>query len=1303
MAEPQKSLLDQEMLPPPEIPRGAIPPTGPGVADPQDIPQRVDARPPQPPQDDYTGPTIQAYEPTGLQKVIDFFIGKPSERPIIDPQAGLGSPENPIRAWGAQAGRSAVWTAYKASKGLMLDAPDLLWAGLTRVVPDEYLAEWARDKPLDEVVLEAMRYDPAGMTEMIGETAGFVGRLRTAGGILKGIRGAGPTAAGVGQKVLEAAEMGATAGAIGEGVKAGSAVLQPGATAEDYGYQGGQTILKDAAIMAAFELLSIGGGAAWKALKGTEKSRALKMLGLKKGATEEEIKEAARKMAKKTLGLPETATNAQAWDAAQVALKQGLASGQPQAHPVLQEMQRIHNSRQYLLDLAKKDIVTRRAQFAKGLPGEAPKPPKAKARKPKRPPKASTPATPEPGPAPAAPAPLATGGEPSPGQARAMEKALAKSKLGPSEGVPAPSAVLTRIARQQTRGFRAVPNLYDYTFTSASERLRPLGDSGAMLADDLQRISWRSIEWSNKIIDDAKQHFRGLSSRQRKLVAMGLDGEVPLDQLPPKLRRRVIALRPIMDRPIDWFIRMGGMRRVGGEWRPATKSGHAFPQVLTDEARAKLEKLASGNITHPDSFEFLEAFIPLNPGLKPNDIAARLIHWRDNNMRPISPNLEESRLHIPAKYREWDPNKVLPQMWRRQAPLLAAWETWGYKEGYLRFPTMETHLEAILAQYPEAKGTIDEVREWAANTFGLPVHKVQALADASEAIRYYNYVSKYATNPLSALKNMLDRIPAALRVGDMGSVVTGLIHAPPFFRLGAPSSRALYRELNRRGIVIPHTAMSVDAREGGLVTTAINLMPHLTETGNEQLVGIVRAAQLNRDLAALRKYYETDVGAWEQTIYRAIQPLLQVAGRSRALREQRVLQMKRGDRSGQGLLSDEEWLNQVMQKELEHPKARTDPLAYLGDPQELLKRVTNRGIVDEDTYNAFLHRIVADNTFAMTIARQPVWWHTNFSLRTFGQYKTWPLGNAYILWRDVIKYTAKTGDVSRLIRTVVGFFIAGEMYNIAADYLLNRNESILRGLRTDVGGKEIARRVAKDIVEGGLLSAVELLSYGFIDALGGPFLSNLKNLGAAARHLVAEPKQAPDVVKDLARREVVPLRHGEAILKRFEAKFGDRNDLTPDFYRLAHKAALWARTKKGENVKYWVDRVTMGFPEWKPADTTLQMDMARRALVAGDIDEAAGHLVKAMRWQREDILAQEGTGGDISDAFRRMESDLINSGPLGPVKKEWHDEFEASLSQSDRAALNDVMTRWTTHVGKAMARASASLEKELGLKDKEQQ
>ncbi len=189
-------------------------------------------------------------------------------------------------------------TFLKFGKGMTLNAPDMVWALIKRITPDDVWDEEVKNMTLDEAMDWAGGYTPSGFQKGVGELAEFMGRLKTVAPIAQkiGVIGNTPKSITALEEAFETAKLFGAA-AVAQQVSAGASdVIDP--TEAEYGFEGPKAVLRDMAIGAILSLAHSGAKGLWSKLTPSEEARALKILGLKEGASQEEITRAANSLAR---------------------------------------------------------------------------------------------------------------------------------------------------------------------------------------------------------------------------------------------------------------------------------------------------------------------------------------------------------------------------------------------------------------------------------------------------------------------------------------------------------------------------------------------------------------------------------------------------------------------------------------------------------------------------------------------------------------------------------------------------------------------------------------------------------------------------------------------------------------------------------------------------------------------------------------------------------------------------------------------------------------------------------------------
>ena len=197
----------------------------------------------------FAGPTtIGAPDPTSWQKFKNFFQAK--RTPL---------PPNPTRMEKADrvfdvAVGTPLRVFLKFAKGKTLNIPDLMWAGIKKITPDDLWEDEVGKMNLDQAMDWAAGYDPSGFEKVTGGLAEFIGRLSTAGKIGRqtGVLAKKDFVPYLGKlgRASEAAKMFGLAG-LGEQISKGIAEQ---IDESDYGYEGAKGVLIDMGIGAGLSL-----------------------------------------------------------------------------------------------------------------------------------------------------------------------------------------------------------------------------------------------------------------------------------------------------------------------------------------------------------------------------------------------------------------------------------------------------------------------------------------------------------------------------------------------------------------------------------------------------------------------------------------------------------------------------------------------------------------------------------------------------------------------------------------------------------------------------------------------------------------------------------------------------------------------------------------------------------------------------------------------------------------------------------------------------------------------------------------
>lgn len=207
---------------------------------------RTDLEPPEEPE--IFPPGLYATpERTKLQQVGDFFVGKPEDRQYLPPDA---TPIEKIDYTLKTVASLPLRAFVKFGKGLLLNTPDIAWAAIKKLVPDAIAPE-VEKMNLDEAMDWAMGYNPSGFSRLISGIAEFAGSIKTVGKLL-------PKAPKDISLLRKAGDTGLKFAIAAAGRETSKGIAGAIDEEADFGYRGGQAIIEDYLLGAAFSVAGAG-------------------------------------------------------------------------------------------------------------------------------------------------------------------------------------------------------------------------------------------------------------------------------------------------------------------------------------------------------------------------------------------------------------------------------------------------------------------------------------------------------------------------------------------------------------------------------------------------------------------------------------------------------------------------------------------------------------------------------------------------------------------------------------------------------------------------------------------------------------------------------------------------------------------------------------------------------------------------------------------------------------------------------------------------------------------------------------
>jgi len=773
-------------------------------------------------------------------------------------------------------------------------------------------------------------------------------------------------------------------------------------------------------------------------------------------------------------------------------------------------------------------------------------------------------------------------------------------------------------------GTKGVTNSIDFARASSEiaqnllqkgvTRFRTMGPGGEQIADDIEYISFKVEQNSNVDTLGVADAYKGMSKAQREMI--GKWANERLDKAPPKaIQDAEKALNEIMDRAMEEAAELG-MKRViytpkrtpGGIERvkevvPVGGSGRWYPQIPNKAGEKFLNAAEKKGKSDPKVFQWAEAQVVDGKFKTVDDAVTALQDFRNNQLRGVNGYLEKSRVDLPEEYIEWDGLKTLPHLIRKNWSTVEGVRKWGYDAEGRSFPGANKLLEQIRTD----KGSTHEanVREFIRSNFGLGSNANLAEKKLSDIVRGYQFTTKVSMSPLTIARNMLDRIAKGYMISPVATI-QAMKDYPPFLNAFIESARLLEREMIERGAVFGHGSLS-EGYEPGSVASELAAAPFTTsERGNQAFIALVSYRKLMADIANLHKQsprlWKILTGNTERAIKERLKPL------------------------GEKTLAKIESGEQLTQEEI----------------------------------SWFLHQAVRDKAFPKIASTKEAWYDSHPLRKIFMQFKTWSARQTAMLYNDVLKYTAKTGDPTRIINYLVGIFVAGELYNILRDTVKDRNESVYSQLKLSKEERKIGRAILKDLVDGGLVGMLADFTYGIFDWGIGPTGSTAKEGLKTASRIIKEFDLKGEVVGELAKKELTPIQQIESVMKKF-----DKDSMYTDYSKWRSRAWEFANDAKTpeEKLYAWTDRALFGRNRINPGEHSMAYEMINRQIIAGDIDDAAEYVSL--------LVSRADTPEELMKIRTGLKSSMTRRGPLGGLGKE-RGNFLGKLTTEERTEVLDL-------------------------------
>jgi hypothetical protein len=761
-------------------------------------------------------------------------------------------------------------------------------------------------------------------------------------------------------------------------------------------------------------------------------------------------------------------------------------------------------------------------------------------------------------------------------------------------------------------------------FPSVANYIDTLGSAGKLISDDIRDIDFVVTKKANNDMMDTREVFKGLTAAGRVKLAKLVNGRIKPADASASLNERAVKWRKILDRAMNEARDIGMKRNVGGKKIAVGGSGKAIPQIpnsagvkFLDAAHAKGQAdvrvfvWAQGQVTKGKYETVAEAVNALN-------------RFRDQSMRGYNRYLESERVELPEEFLEWDMKHVMPNLYKNNWMTVESVRKWGNK-----YELIDSRTETIKGEIGTDEA--ERVKSYIEVAFGKKRAANKWAQGLSNNMRAYQFHTKVAASPLTIYRNTTDRFSKMLTLSQHPGVVLKVLKDyPPFLNMFIKSAQAIEEDMIRRGAVFAHGSLAEGYEAGSAIGEMITQPFGESEIGNQVHIGLTKYIQLRKDLVKLNALTKGELA--KRIEGRAIKPF--------------------GKHKFQ------------------------DPVVYrvkeMGGDQ-IIEALVKGEPVTEDMIDRVIHDTVKNKAYPQTLATKPIWYDQHPMVKAMIQFKTWPVRDIEMIWRDVIKYTTKTGDPSRLIGFLVGIALTGEIYNIARDWLYNKDESVLSALTDDekTDAKEIGIRILSDMFDGSGFGLVTDFTYGVFDWVKGVPAGTAKNVKEFGTAVVKQPSLAPEALRRLIEKEATPARQVKALIDKIDKAFFNRNNITEEYYKyraaaFEYKDGYLSPTWKEKAIGYH-DDIFWGGESHKPGKNTLTHQMLARQIVVGDYGDAVKYAALALKSEDESSLKS------IMKSFYS---------PVGPVKEGRRRDFYKELGAPDGAEARNIQNNFERQVDK---------------------
>lgn len=776
------------------------------------------------------------------------------------------------------------------------------------------------------------------------------------------------------------------------------------------------------------------------------------------------------------------------------------------------------------------------------------------------------------------------------------------------------------------------------------DHLKSIGVRGKQVSSDLDQIAQRAQKQINNSELDYREIFKGVSKENREKIAKFLNGRI--EKAPKWIQVRAEKLREVLDMMMTSARDVGIERRVGGKKVEIRGSGKAFPQVTNALGDKILKDAGRHGLSSPSVLEVAEEAVQLGLADSVEEYVVQLQRFREDQLRGVSSYLERTRVELPERFIEWDPDRVIESLLQRTWLTIEGTRQWGADKAGKSFPSLMVQIEGIRQESPDEAKLLEQYINAA---FGKELLSSEAMRNISGTVRGYQFITKISVSPLTIARNMLDRFAKSAAMAPASVTLKTIVQYPPFINAFLKHSREYEEEIIRRGAVFSNTAIGEGYQPGHLATKLIGKAFASSERGNQVFLALQKKNAIDYNLRLLRT--NPKVAA--------------------------ILDKRIG-----GILSPMEAIGRS-------PRQALSRLKDIGN-DDLIKKLESVDSISPDLLDEVLYRTVKDTAFPVILSTKRAWWDNKPGARMLTQFKVWGTDQVGHIWNDVIVDTVKNRDPSKLVRWLVTMALMGELYNILRDFALGKDESLLKTLadkdRKNV--KDVSSAILKDIIDGGGVGILADIMYGLPNLIGGPTAQTLTNISDAVIKTVWSPSKLDDVVAQLAIKETPAFRQAQGILDKIDAQYQKKN-ITQDYFQVRRQSFDWAYEKKyptktDKAKKFFVGAIA-GWTKNVPQERTLNYEMAIRQIMVGDTEDASEHmffLLKSAKGDEELLSVEQG-----------ITSSINNASPLGKVAAKDMSEFFSGMSAEQRRTATSIQLIYDRNASEAYGLAVRKYEK----------